>query len=115
MNVQITQHEHCDVVKMAGRVDSYTSQNLEEALDGLIEKQRTNIVFDMIEVDFLSSKGIHTLLETQKKCRQNNGKLVLAGANDRILELFKLIVLDGYFETFDDLTAAVGSFETKSS
>ena len=110
MNVQIISHEHCDVVKMAGRVDSYTSLDLEEALDGLLEKQRTNIVFDMIEVDFLSSKGIHTLLETQKKCKQNNGKLVLASANDRILDLFKLIVLDGYFESYEDLTQAVSSF-----
>ena len=40
MNVQIFSHEHCDVVKMAGRVDSYTSLDLQEALDGLLEKQR---------------------------------------------------------------------------
>lgn len=110
MAIQTTPYHRVDVVKMDGRVDTFTAPQLQEVLDALIEDNRANIVFDMTDVNFLSSKGLHVLTETQKKAKKLNGQLVLVNASERIRESFKMVAMDGYFEHFDDLTAAVGSF-----
>ncbi len=111
MEITTTEYNRCDVVKMTGRVDTYSAPKLQEVMDGLIEAKRHNIVFDMADVDFLSSKGLWVLTETQKKCKkQNQGKLVLAHTNEKIRGSFDLVGMGGYFEIYDDVTSAVGSF-----
>jgi len=96
---------------MTGRVDTYTAPKLQEVMDKLIDNGQFNIVFDMADVDFLSSKGLWVLTETQKKCKKlNRGKLVLASTNDKIRSSFDLVGMGGYFEIHPELTEAVGSF-----
>jgi anti-sigma B factor antagonist len=110
-DIATTHYKRCEVVKMVGRVDTYTAPKLQDVFENLTESGKFNIVFDMGEVDFLSSKGLWVLTETQKKCKKlNRGKLVLAGTNDKIKNSFELVGMRGYFEIYDDLTAAVGSF-----
>ena len=110
MDISTTPYNRCDVIKMAGRVDTYTAPKLQEAMDELINDGHFNLIFDMSEVDFLSSKGLWVLTETQKKAKKNSGKLVLAHTNDKIRGSFELVGMGGYFDIFDDITTAVGSF-----
>jgi anti-sigma B factor antagonist len=110
MDISITPYNRCDVIKMAGRVDTYTAPKLQETMDELINDGHFNLIFDMSEVDFLSSKGLWVLTETQKKTKKNSGKLVLAHTNDKIRGSFELVGMGGYFDIFEDITTAVGSF-----
>ena len=110
MDITTTAFNRCDVIKMSGRVDTYSAPKLQEAMDELINDGHYNIVFDMSEVDFLSSKGLWVLTETQKKTKKHHGKLVLAHTNDKIKGSFDLVGMGGYFDIFDDMTDAVGSF-----
>lgn len=110
MTVSTIEYNSCVVVKMVGRVDSYTSPNLEETLNSYLEKGQTNLVFDMSDVSFISSKGLRMLTEAQITAKNRRGKLVLANIDPIIEESFKLVGLAGYFETYPDLTEAVGSF-----
>ncbi len=111
MSAETTHYKRCDVVKMSGRIDSATAPDLKEAMDNIVEAGRYRIVFDMSEVDFLSSSGVWVLLETQKKCKRwNRGDLVIASANDNIQKTLDLAGLKHFMRMYDDLTAAVGSF-----
>lgn len=110
MEIITTRYNRCDVIKIAGRVDSYTAPKLQEAMDGLVDEGRYNIIFDMSAVDFLSSKGLWVLTETHKSTEKHHGKLVLAHVNERIQNALELVGLKDYFDIYDDLTAAVGSF-----
>ena len=111
MEITTTEYKRCQVVKAQGRVDSYTAPELEEVLNGVTENGTYKIVFDMSEVDFMSSKGWWVLIETQKKCRRyNRGELVLAGVQDRIRESLDLVGMGSYFKVFEEVTSAVGSF-----
>jgi anti-sigma B factor antagonist len=111
MDIMTTQYKRCDVVKMSGRVDSNTAPMLEEVLTSLTQSGRYRLVFDMTEVDFMSSKGWWVLIETQKNCkRYNRGEIVLASVQDRIRDSLNLVGMSSYFNMFDDLTSAVASF-----
>ena len=111
MEITTTQYKRCDVVKVIGRIDSYTAPNLEEVLKSLTEGGRYKIVLDLEDVDFLSSKGWWVLIETQKTMkRYNRGELILANVQDRIRESLNLVGMGSYFKVYDDITSAVASF-----
>jgi len=111
MEVTTAQHKRCDVVKATGRVDSYTSPDVEKAMNMITEAGRYKIVFDMSEVDFMSSKGWWVLIETQKKCkRYKRGELILVDVKEEIRASLDLVGMGSYFKIFNDLTKAVGSF-----
>jgi anti-sigma B factor antagonist len=111
MDISITEYKRCDVVKANGRIDSSTAPQLEEALNSIVEAGRYKIAFDMTDVTFMSSKGWWVLIETQKKCkRYKRGEIILVKVNPNIRDSLNLVGMGSYFQIFDDLTAAVGSF-----
>jgi anti-sigma B factor antagonist len=111
MDITTTQFKRCDVIKADGRVDSSTAPQLEEAMNSIIESGRFKVVFDMSEVNFMSSKGWWVLIETQKKCkRYKRGEIVLVDVKDEIRSSLDLVGMGSYFRIFDDVTSAVGSF-----
>lgn len=110
MDISITSFKRCDVVRAEGRVDSNTAPELEKTFNDIIENGKTGIVFDMEDVDFISSRGLWVLLETQKACKRGNGKLVLANVSEDMQQSLDLAGVKHFIDINDDLTAAVGSF-----
>ena len=111
MELTSEQLKRCDLVKVAGRIDSQTAPQLAEALSTIIEAGRFRIVFDMSEVDFISSAGLRVLIDVQKTCKRwNRGQLVLAAVPERIYETLDLTGFVPLFNIFDAVLHAVGSF-----
>jgi anti-sigma B factor antagonist len=111
MELTIEQLKRCDLVKVAGRIDSQTAPQLAEAFDTITEAGRFKIVFDMGDVDFISSAGLRVLIDVQKTCKRwNRGQLVLTTVPERIYETLDLTGFVPLFNLFDDVLHAVGSF-----
>jgi anti-sigma B factor antagonist len=111
MEVTITSFKRVDLVKANGRIDSGTAPKLEEALNSIIEAGRYKVVFDMADVNFMSSKGWWVLIDAQKKCkRYKRGEVALVNVQENIRESLDLVGMGSYFSMYDDITAAVGSF-----
>jgi len=111
MEVTTKQFKRCDLVKTVGRVDSNTAPELAEAFAAINEADRYRIVFDMSEVDFISSAGLRVLINTQKTCKRwNRGELVLACVPERIMGALDLAGFVPLFKFYDDVVEAVGAF-----
>jgi anti-sigma B factor antagonist len=111
MTITTSEYKRCSLVKMTGRIDSATGDSLMEAFKKLHDADQFKLVFDMSDVDFMSSKGWWVLIETQKACkRYNRGELVLANVPQKILESLDLVGMSHYFNVFDDVVSAVGQF-----
>jgi anti-sigma B factor antagonist len=110
MELSTTAYKRCELVKAIGRIDSNTAPNLEQAFNEIIENGKSGIVFDMAEVDFISSRGLWVLLETQKACKKEKGQLVLVNVSEDMQQSLDLAGVKHFIEIYDDLTAAVGSF-----
>ncbi|MBN1370541.1 MAG: STAS domain-containing protein [Anaerolineaceae bacterium] len=110
MEITHTQYKHCDVVKVKGRIDSYTAPQLSETFNKITEEGRFKIVFDMEELDFMSSAGLRSLINTQKSCkRYNRGQLMLAGIPDNIYAALDLAGFIPLFGIHADVLTAVGN------
>lgn len=111
MEFVITEYNHCDLIQITGRIDSYTAPKLEEALSVLMADGHYKFVIDLKEVSYLSSSGMLTLINIQKKCKQHNGgEIYLVNVSEKILTSLELAGFDRLFRFFNDIVTAVGKF-----
>lgn len=111
MEITTQEFKHCDVLKVAGRVDSSTAPKFTKALEKITNNGRYKIAIDMAELEYMSSAGFRALLSSQRVCkRYNRGEVALVTVPTRIHEALELAGFTELFKTFDDAIQAVGSF-----
>ncbi len=111
MEVTTVQYKHCDLVKVKGRVDSFTAPKLAEALGILTKEGRYNIALQMAEVEYVSSAGLRVMIDVQKTCKHSGrGEMLLVSIPKRIYDTLDLAGFVPLFRFFDDETKAVASF-----
>lgn len=111
MEIKTTLLKRCALIAIRGRIDSATAPQLKAEIEKITEEGNFKLVFDIKEMDFLSSAGIFVLVNAQKKCKRfNRGKVILASVPVRIKSTLDLAGLIPYFDVFDSPTQAVGSF-----
>lgn len=110
MEITTTPYKRCTLIKTAGRIDGSNAPELAKAFKELTDSGIFNIVFDMSDVHFMASAGWWVLIDVQKTCKRNHGELGLACIQPGISDSLKLVGMDSYFSTFDDVTSAVGNY-----
>ena len=111
MEFIITQLQHCDLVEIIGRIDSFTAPRIDEAIKKLITDGHCNLVIDLKKVTYISSSGILALVNAQKQCILDyKGKIVISSIPELVYSGFMLAGFDQLFEFYDDAVTAVGSF-----
>lgn len=77
-----------DIVLLSGRLDTTTSPELE----AFVEKELTDaqeLVFDLADLEYISSAGLRVILKVQKLMNKK-GSLKLIHVNDVIEEIFEV-------------------------
>jgi len=87
------------VVALRGELDIATVPRFREALNGPIEDESVNcICIDLVEVTFIDSNGLMTLLNALRRMVRRDAKLVLACSNPTVLRLFEATRTDATFD-----------------
>ncbi|NUQ36962.1 MAG: STAS domain-containing protein [Caldilineales bacterium] len=104
--------KRCVLFTLAGRFDSSTARQLEEALQLTLNAGHFNLVLNMAGVEYMSSAALRVLISTAKECRKtlNGGDLRLAAVSPRVQQVLDLAGLDTLFQSFESEVEAVGSF-----
>ena len=111
MKIDTAHLKRCDLITLEGRLDSNTAPEFEKALRTSMDEGIYQIVLDMEKVDFFGSAAIRVLIMAYKECRaRGRGDVRLAALPDRIAQVLGLVGILPLIETYDDTTAAVGSF-----
>lgn len=82
-------------LKVAGRLDTNTSSELEAELklEGL-----TEIVFDFSGLEYISSAGLRVLMMAQKSMASSGGKVMVARPNEMVKGILDMTGLSSVFE-----------------
>jgi anti-sigma B factor antagonist len=110
--MQITTHDNgaVSVVAVSGRVDSATAPDLENALKKLVDAEKTQLVLDLMDVEYMSSAGLRAMVSTLKSVKRVNGDLRVANPSPRVEEVLRLAGLTSIFSIYRSRDEAVGSF-----
>jgi anti-sigma B factor antagonist len=110
MQVDVQDFTRVTVVQVAGRVDSSSAPDLEAKLRELVEADRTQLVLDLKNVEYMSSAGLRTMVSTLKAVKRVNGDLRVASPSPRVEEVLRLAGLTSIFSIHPSQEEAVASF-----
>lgn len=99
------------VVNIKGALNSETSSNFEEYINGLLEKKKEFIILDAQHLDYVSSNGIGLILYIQKKLSSHYGFFIILNLPDEIKTLFSLLGFDKIFTVARTMDEALQMME----
>jgi len=82
-----------------------------EHLKGMVADKIRKVVVDLSKVKWLNSQGIGMLMACYTALKNVDGKLVIAGATEKVNSILMLTQLLTIFEHFDTVDRAVASFK----
>ena len=85
------------ILTVSGRLDTQTAPELENELDATLPGIK-ELVFDMTNLEYISSAGIRVLLGAYKKMSMNQGTMRIEKASDMVREVFEMTGLSQMVE-----------------
>jgi len=95
-NFVITQEEAAAGVKffLQGRVDSMNAAELEYKLEQAIKDGQTNLVLNMLRVEYLCSTGIRVILKAYKEAKAAGGQLGIEMPSECVTNVLGIVALN---------------------
>lgn len=88
MNIEKTQNGSELYIALTGRLDTTTAPQLEAELKHNISGVE-NLVFDFVNLEYLSSAGLRVLLSAQKVMNKQ-GEMIIKNVNSTIMDIFEV-------------------------
>ena len=88
MTINVERDFELVTLEITGRLDTTTAPNLETVVKDLSEDTK-ELVFNMAELEYISSAGIRVLLGAYKKMKSHQGIMRIERANDLVYEVFE--------------------------
>ncbi len=89
MDYRIETTEDATVVHLKGAFDRAARRTIEMELLALVTNG-SKLLVDLSEVDFISSAGLHLMLELYRRCTQQNAHLALTSLSDPVHEILSI-------------------------
>lgn len=112
MECKVNNFANVVVVEVQGRVDHGTAPAFGSALLPQVEGcagDQKKILVDLGKVNYMSSAGLRVLMIAAKGCRKHEGKIVLAGLQPTVQEVFNIGRFDMVLETFPTVRDALAA------
>ena len=75
-------------IAIGGRLDTTTAPQLETEIKSSLDNIK-ELVFDIKELEYISSAGLRVLL-TAEKTMKKQGKMAVTGASETVMEIFEV-------------------------
>ncbi|MFO7445572.1 MAG: STAS domain-containing protein [Ignavibacteriaceae bacterium] len=108
MQISIETKDNYTIITPEGKLDSVTSQELEEKITILINENKNNLLINFEKLNYISSAGLRVLLIAAKKTKAISGEVRLSSLNPQIKDVFNISGFSSLFKIYD--TAAEASF-----
>jgi anti-sigma B factor antagonist len=113
-SVTIRQWEGVSLVDLSGRLTSFESGALRDAIQGLLSQGQKNIVLNLTDLEYLDSSGIGDLVRNYMTVVKKGGAMKVVGLAPKVEEVLKITQLYQVFPEFPDEASALESFPPDS-
>jgi len=98
MDIKVSESEGKLVVRDKGDIYIDQADELLETCNNIIEKGPEEVLLDLKGLKSITSSGIGKIVLLYKELQKKKGVLKIEGANDTIMEIFKIVRLDKLVE-----------------
>jgi len=99
-----------EILKLDGRLDSFSAREMKEKVSSLSRENRVKLVIDMACVDFIDSSGLGSLVSSLRTVNKLGGDIKISALQDQVRAVFELTRLHRIFGIYDDIASAAMSF-----
>ena len=79
------------IIQPIGSINTITSPILQNELDQIYESKSEIIMFDMKQVSYINSKGLHVILKAHQAMKSRGGRIALVNLQPHIKKVFDII------------------------
>lgn len=109
-SVRIRQEGSVTLLDLSGRLTSFETVALREAVAQLLKQQRKHIVLNLSALRYLDSSGIGELARNYVSVIKQGGQIKVVGLSSKVEEVLKITQLYQVFPEFPSEEDAVNSF-----
>jgi len=117
LTVRVTQDRSFSrTVHLHGRLDSDTVALLDEKLRGLADSSVDVVVFDLEDLEYISSAGLRSIFGTRQALAARSGRIVLLNARPQVQKVFDIVKatdLAAVFTSVDELDSYLDAMQRK--
>jgi anti-anti-sigma factor len=107
LKVRVTQdRSFSSTVHLEGRLDSETVALLDNELSHLADSAVDVVVFDLADLEYISSAGLRSIFGTRQAIAARSGRIVLLNARPQVQKVFDIVKatdLAAVFTSVDEL------------
>jgi len=107
MEILATQESSFYRISIKGDVDASSSIHLDEAIGKALEENKTKILFDCKELDYISSAGLGVFVSYVKDFKECSGKFAFASLKPDVYNVFKMLGLHEILQIDETENSAV--------
>jgi anti-sigma B factor antagonist len=110
MDISFKSEGDIAILKISGRLDAQSADDLKGFFAGALEKAHC-FIFDCTELEFMDSTGLGALISCLKKALSKGGEIRLANINSRIRIVLEITRAKKVFGIFDSVDNAIASYK----
>jgi anti-sigma B factor antagonist len=84
-------------LQIGGSLDALTAHDIRPILDEVVGVKPKRVTIDLEALTLIDSSGIGALVSLFKRVKADGGQVVVVGAHDQPLAVFKVLKLDRVF------------------
>ena len=94
-----------------GRVDGTNVTILQSAVRQRLEAGQTNLVFDLVDLNYISSAGLRVLLMAARDLQAQGGKALFCNLSEQIRQVFEITGFDKILSVHGNREDALSAFD----
>ncbi|MCX7709770.1 MAG: STAS domain-containing protein [Clostridia bacterium] len=108
MKVETKELNGIKVLRLVGQVRISTQNDFKDILDDLVRDSKgQTVIINMDGIIYMNSTGLGIIIDTYKKFKEANGRLVLCNLLPDIMNLFEVTRLNRFIEIYSNESEAL--------
>jgi anti-anti-sigma factor len=107
---ELPEKPNAHIVHFDGDFDGYAKENLTDIQKFIDEsKDGITLLFDFNKLNYLNSYAIGHLVAWHNHVSKGGGKIIIAGTNKNVEDIFAILGIGNLFKIYPDLETAKGA------
>ena len=117
LNVRIAESRSFSrTLHLEGRLDSETAPVLDGELDKVINSTANVVVFDLADLEYISSAGLRSIFRAQQAMAKRSGRTMLVNPQPQVQKVFEIVKaadLGAVFVSIEELDEYLDAMQRK--
>ena len=94
------------IITLNGEIDASSAKELDNFLVELVRTKENNIIFDLTDVEYISSAGIGLFIYYSGELKKSDKQVVIASPTATVKEILNLLTLEKFIPIVDTMEQA---------